>query len=971
MATLADLEAISKKTGISNTGSAGVSLASQKVAQPKVSAGPLDFFKNVAKSAVTIPTDFAKGVGQGIVKGVQDTAGGITEALTAGRQTSVNETYRKSIEDAGTRYGQLYAEGKLSKAAYTKLSQDLIKQSQSLSSDISRQVSTFVTPQDFATGLAGTAALPLAGGKLAVQGAGTVAKIARVFGAGGEQSSLPIAAAKGVIKYPLITQPVAQAPGNIVGDIQSGNVAGAVGNVALLAAPVIAKVVAKGVKAVTPIIKEAAFGKSAILTDTFGRRVEQYAAENPKQVATLKQIEQFTANQAKQGGETQGQTFARYLQDRGVDPKSAPLDDVVANFKTYAKQHFAVQGAIKQGILPEAAVVSADFRTAIPKVAERLKQVTDQPLKEQLAEANKALTDANITNPTIRNIINDGLLNGGSVKDVEALLEHQKAIIPAPAGLLDKGFIATYGPAERAKLPSLSEARSAGLPEFGKAANPVAGAVTDTLKRLGVGLQDYNPAQIGEAKKVFGKTVDGLDIPGVDGKTAYESLSDLTKEARVTDIRQLRVAEIAQKLDISQSDARKVLGAAKDMYSTVPLSVRGAAGKLQDANLKYNPIAATYGRIQSTLRYGANPIFKAQQRIEAATIGQVATGGHAPIGDVSRTVRTMRDEGFLPGSQSYAGEALKDTAGATNVTTHLTPSEENSLARVLQATATKNGRTVNDELKDPKTRELLRAIVQNPKTGFLSSNFAKALNIAVFPTTYNLKVATLAAKALASQPLATQFGVVKNLADFNSYLKTDEGIKWRSQNSELLGLISYFTPINSVQQIVNGVTSGNPANLGLIGGLPFGVIQRVLQGQGIAPQTAPPYLDPKTGELVPDKIPETTKAKLQQGISDILNTMFTYPGRQAGLGSKKDLLNTITGNVLKPAPNETKSVSRTGDVTVGQKNIQRVLAKPVLPKPSATSSTRKLSFGQPKVIPVFTTSKPKRAKTLAKLPGTF
>lgn len=963
-------EQLSQSLGINIRGAAGSGAQDARSQVGTTPAKTPNFFANVAKSAAAIPGQIAGAVGNSVVQGFHDVAGGISEALTAGRQNQANEQYRQAIESAGQRYHQLYTSGKMSKAQYTKLSQGLIKQSQDLSGQIGTQISQMTSPKDFATGLAAVGSLPFAAGTLTPE-TGALGGATKVLGATGKTSSVAARLAKAPIKYTVVDQPVAQAPVQIATDLKHGDVTGAAGNAALLAAPAALGLAGKAAKTVAPILKEAAFGRGSVITGALGNRVAKAIEANPGLSPVLKQMEQFTLNQpAVKGNPQKGAEFlAEHLKSIGVDPKTAGIDEITSQFSTYAKNVQKLEELKNAGKVQENVVVSHDFTEAIPKVAEALKGLDNASAAERVAATNKALDDAGITNQTVRDAINNGVHSGASTDDIKALLEDQKQIIPGVK--LGKGFIATYGPNDRAVLPTLKEARAAGAPDLGKAANPVLGVVTGALRKAGVGLEDYNPKQIGMARDNFVQAVESK-VPGVDGKVAYEALSKLTDAKRITDIRQLTTGEVAQALDVSNNDARKVLGAAKSMYDSIPFSTRGLSGKLQDANLKFNPLAPGYARIQSSLRYGLNPAFRAQQRIEAATLGQVATGGHAPLGDVSGTIKLMRNNGFIPKAEGYAGEQLRDTPGATNITTALTRSEENSLGRVLQATAAKNGWSVEDELKDEGTRKLLRAIVQNPKEGILSSNFAKAANLLFFPSAYNAKVTSLALGALAKQPPAVQFGVIKGINDFHNWTKTDAGIKWQRDNSELTGLISYFTPINSIQQVMTAIGDKNPRELGLVGGLPFGVIQRVLEGQGAVPKSTPPYLDPKTGQIVPDKIPQTDKARLQQGIGDILDTMFTFPGRQAGFGSKTDLRNVLTGNLLKPGAGETKSVTRP-DLTPGQRNQQRVLA-PVASGAARLvpldTTNRTVPVSRPTVTPIYKGSaKAKRGKTLAKRVG--
>jgi hypothetical protein len=962
-------EQLSQSLGINIRGATG---AGSQDARSQVGTAPAktsNFFANVAKSAVAIPGQVAGAIGSGVAKGFHDVAGGISEALTGGQQNHANEQYRQAIESAGQRYHQLYTSGKMSKGQYTRLSQGLIKQSQDLSSQVGQQVSQMVSPGDFATGLATVGSLPFAAGTLAPE-TGALSGVTKALGATNKADSAVVRLAKAPIKYAAIDQPVAQAPVQIASDLKHGNLSGAAGNAALLAAPAGIGLAGKAVKAISPAIKEAAFGKASVLTGALGDRVAKAIQAKPELAPVLKQMEQFTLNQPAVRGDAQkgAEFLASHLKSIGVDPKTTDINKVASQFSTYAKNVHQLEGLKAGGAVQANAVVSADFRKAIPAVVDKLKTVENADPQTRVAAANAALDELGIKNQTVRDQIGAALLQGADANELKPIV--QKTIVPGVK--LDKGFIATYGPSERASLPTLEEAKAAGAPELGRAANPVLGAATGALRKAGVGLEDYNPKQIGMARDNFVQNVE-TKLPGVDGKSAYDALSKLTDAKRITDIRQLTTGEVAQALDVSNTDARKVLGAAKNMYDGIPLSTRGLSGKLQDANLKFNPLAPGYARIQSSLRYGLNPAFRAQQRIEAATLGQVATGGHAPLGDVSKTVKLMRDNGFVPKAEGYAGEQLRDTPGATNITTALTRSEENSLGRVLQATAMKNGRSVEEELQDEGTRKLLRAVVQNPKQGILSSNFAKAANLLFFPSAYNAKVTSLALGALAKQPPAVQFGVMKGINDFHNWTKTDAGIKWQRDNSELVGIINYFTPVNSVQQIMSAIGDKNPRELGLIGGLPFGVIQRVLEGQGAIPKGTPPYLDPKTGQIVPDKIPQTDKARLQQGIGDILDTMFTFPGRQAGFGSKTDLRNVLTGNLLKPGSGETKSVTRT-DLTPQQQNQQRVLAPastvPLSHPASTLPSNRSIPVTHPTVTPIYKGSaKAKRGKTLAKRIG--
>lgn len=988
---MSDLQKLSQELGINMQAGGGYNTAFQRggtKTTPAKTSDPLGYVKNVAKTVTGVPLAFGQSVVQGVAKGFRDTAGGISQAITGGQQQRANDAYRQALEEASRKYDQLYASGKLSKEAYAKLSKDIIAQSQGLSNDINKQVSEMVSPQDFATGLASTAAIPFAFGGLSVaEGAtGAAATTARVLGATSKvqdgAKAAAAAGAKAAIKYPLVTNPVAQAPLQLAQDIRKGDTGATALDAATIAAPALIGGASKVLPKVAQATREAFLGKSAVLTDAFGRgRVSEYLANNPDKEAVLKQMELFTLDHPNIKGDAAkgGQFLADYLKSIGVDAKNDSLDKIIQQFSNYSRnveklnQGIAnsAKAVFKDTRIPETAVVSADFTKALPKVVKTIEALgPDATNAEKIRALNAALDDAKILNETIRTRLADQILRGTSPEELVNYAK-QKLIIKTPGVRLDKGFIATLGPKERATMPSLKAAGEAGMIDLGRKAAPILGDFANAAEKAGVGFRDFNPAQIGIARDKFIADVSKL-LPNHDPRAAYDRLTSLAEQQNLTDLRQLHVGEVAQTLDISSADARKVIGITKNMYSEIPLSLRGAARKVQDVNLKYNPIAAPYARLQSKLRYGVNPFFRAQQRIEAATLGQVVTGGYSPAKDVSGTIKLMRESGFLPNANiGSTGETLLDVGRGTKITARLTRSEENSLGRVLEATAAKNGTSVKEELANEDTRRLLRAIVQNPKEGILSSNFARATNMLFFPSSYNAKVTGLALKALSKQPPAVQFGVIKSVNDFHNWLGTKEGTQWQRDNSEVIGLISYFTPINSIQQIYNAVSHGNPAELGVIGGLPFGVVQRVLEGQGVVPKSTPPYLDPKTGNIVPDKIPQTDMARIQQALRDILGTVFTFPGRQAGMGSKNDVINAATGGLLTPTAGGFKSVTRT-DLTPSQKRTQGYLAAPkaTAPTKAAPVINRSLpTIRPPRLVAPTSSGTRSKKKTTAKRIG--
>lgn len=239
---------------------------------------------------------------------------------------------------------------------------------------------------------------------------------------------------------------------------------------------------------------------------------------------------------------------------------------------------------------------------------------------------------------------------------------------------------------------------------------------------------------------------------------------------------------------------------------------------------------------------------------------------------------------------------------------------------------------VDSWLINPKNADLLndfKTIVQYPDKGFTSSNLAKMMNLVAFPSRYNIKVTQFAVKQFMKQPAPVQISIIRGLKDFNDFTKTPEGIKWQADNKEALGLLSYFTPIQPIMSVYDTLTGKNKSLLdfGMVGSLPFGVITRVLQGQGVLKDRVP-YVDPKTGKVYSDRIPEDLKARAESLLNSIVDTLYTYPGRMAGMEtSKKQLTQGIVNNATfgKLKDGSYSNTDRSGDITQEQQQRINVL----------------------------------------------
>lgn len=953
------------------------------------------YVSNVAHSAARLAGSAVSGIANAAIKPVAGLIGNASHNAQLGVQqrslAASNATLQRRQDDLIRRYKT----GALTKSDYQKglrqLSSDAEKahkQQVKVTKNTEQHYAGYGEVAKNVAGTAGVAATflaPVAAPIEGVVGAGLAAKGANAAIKGVDAS---LGAGRGNIATKAVlnavgTQPVVNQPAQIAKDLKEGKGGKAAVDTALLAAPIgigaASKVIPKAGKA----LKEGLIGREGVLDEVFGKKaLDAHLKAKPGDLAKLKQQELFTLNQpdVQKGKISAAEKLKQHYKDIGIDPQKVGVAKASAAFQTYAKNVTKLEKKH-----PEL-VVSADFRDALPKAIAAINKAggPSLPATEKVAVVQKALDDAGITNPTVKSKLEEAIINSsGKVtnKDLKPIV--QKIVVPTKVKL-DKGFIATFGPKNKAELPSITDAKAAGELVTGKKALPVLGPIASGLSKAGLGVEDYSPKQLGIIKENFKTNVENR-LPGDvverlgGGKMIMDGLDELANTKQVTDYRQFTLNELVQKFELTKAEARAMRTALDDAFSSAPLDVRGLGNKVQDFNIKYNPAARSYSRLQSIARYHQNPFFKGQQVVEANTVGAAVSGGSrftAHGKELRDTKLLMRESGFLPKQGAgYAGESVENTAGLTKVTAYMQPREENALARTLLSIANRDGKTVEELLKDDKTRQLLRTVVQHNSRGIGSSNLTKSLNLAIFPLAYNVKVTSLAARALAKQSPAVQFGVLDGIKNVHDFLQTDEGIKWQSKNSELVNLVNYFTPLNSIESIYQAVANKDPQRLGLLGGLPFGIVSRALEGQGVKPKSQPPYVDPKTGQVVPDKIPTSLRGRLAQFIRDVADTTFTFPGRQAGLGSKSDLINTLSGGVTKLAPGDYKNVDRSAQLPKSDARRSQILkaqsAPKVLPKPVSAGP----GLPKPKEVtltPIYkngSSSRGKKTKTLARRPG--
>ena len=449
-----------------------------------------------------------------------------------------------------------------------------------------------------------------------------------------------------------------------------------------------------------------------------------------------------------------------------------------------------------------------------------------------------------------------------------------------------------------------------------------------------------------------------------DAKMVIHKLQEKASEPRillgaevrseVADIRLLSSGEIASALGVTKKAGKEIKDAIAQAHLQVPLQLRGLGDRIQDVNLRFNPLARTYTRAQSAFRYAWNPFFRTQEIFETEILGQLVVGGkkiqfpgesfvRGLFGktkpQMDNYVRKMEEAGILSGT--IYGEAADD-AVLGRLTAILSRSQKESLAGVAE----KMGRVKYPQLaaKDAldggarafdamivnnfdEVSDALRVIVQYPRKSTLNSAMARTLNTAFFPARYNLKVTTMAAEAIAKQPAHIQLGIIDGMFNVRDWLKSDEGQIWYSENSEAIKVMSWLTPVGSIAQVLKlaGGEVESLSELGLIGGLPFGIITQMLDSQIEDFNINTPYVNPKTGDVIPDYIPKSSRARVQTALNDLIGTVFTYPGRILGLPGKGALIRDATDNFVDPRQDEFDIKTREDAITDEQRDFSETI----------------------------------------------
>lgn len=463
--------------------------------------------------------------------------------------------------------------------------------------------------------------------------------------------------------------------------------------------------------------------------------------------------------------------------------------------------------------------------------------------------------------------------------------------------------------------------------------------------------------ELGMVGDTSNQTADGI----IKQLTDYShTLSDrrLPIKAPITDLRLLTTNDVASALGVSRGSANEVKSALMDAMLKVPLEVRGLGDRVQDLNLRLNPLSRAYSRLQSAFRFTWNPFFQAKLATKTEFLSQAEGGGAiASIfsGDFNKLDgirQTLRDAGIFDtksvnfGALGGGESVAEGSAVGANLTHSLLPVQEKSIAGLIATQADKVGMDVSSFIKafPNDARDTVQTIIGYDRNNqFLNSPLMRTLNLAFFPARFETKVATIMAKSLAAQPVMTQVAVIKGVYNASNWLKSTQGQAWYSQNSDAIGLFKYFSPTSTLSSISEALTGMSNHSLQQtagafeLGGLPFGWIPQLLDAEGLTHFGAG-YVNPKSGAIALDYVPVSARGQLQTAISDFLGSIFTYPGATAGLPSKGTITRwaaaAITGGKSK-----TDFQTTTPSISPQQQQFQQTVQALSTTKPNVPSPT--------------------------------
>lgn len=488
-----------------------------------------------------------------------------------------------------------------------------------------------------------------------------------------------------------------------------------------------------------------------------------------------------------------------------------------------------------------------------------------------------------------------------------------------------------------------------------------------------------------------GEAMDGERVLSKLYAYARDKATTQKYNAPIMDLRQMTRKEIEGALNITEQEAKKVMVNLNNAMLKVPFELRGLGERIQDINFAFNPMSRQFSRIQGATRYVYNPFFRWQQAYQTEAFAQAEAGGKMlqipflnrvnkvlfkdEMAANARTIQIMEDRHiFAPG---FTGQgATGDVFGL--VGNRVIKSEKVSIAGLVNEQARKYKYVDVSNYIDDHFQNIVdtaRAItISTRSANVLDSPLVRTINTAFFPFRFNMKTSVQMAKYIGQLSTPTQIAVIYGLYRADTWLRSDEGIAWQSQYSEAINLFQYLSPtypLSYVMKLGRDIVDPSDAtvgDLGLLGGLPFGMVTQFLEGAGITNFQAP-YVNPKTGDVMPKYVPKTAQATINLALQDFLGAVFSYPGQIVGLPGKSKIIRDITNTVVGGA-NDFAQINQSSRLTPQQIREQQVIQN--LPKnqvgkigPTATQNiptnvTSKVPGTKPQEIPV--TVKPPKAR---------
>lgn len=951
--------------------------------------------------------NFFANAGRSVLNGLGAIPGAIGGALTAGNAVAQNAiagtvasggvaksaiATSKDLTDRQIQYTKAYSAGQITKTRYTALMQDLQKQHAANAEVVdqnSRDIGNYGSRAKAGAQIGGTIA--------AVASLGGSAELPTLFGAAGDLAkneavpsivsnaagkiaaagettpgSTLVGGAKKFIQSDLSNQNLASTGATVGSDIQTGNYKDlALQGATNVGVPALVGAAGKYGPGLVEKAATALFGKEGgPIATYFGSKAVKDLPDSVK--SYLKQAEAFTLDQpaVKDGKVSANQFFKHYVSEHFNLPEGATPTEFAAQFKQYADRTLAIQAGREAGTLPKNAVLTRDITSTIPKATQMLEENRAAFGSDRTELIGNIVKTVGSQNPSIDNAIVKAVQDAGSVEEAVASLQGivKKNIFQSKELKLGKGFALTYGPKDLARIPHADVASELNI---GNAPGKVAGKIGSAITKAGLSpIANDASATRGLLRDTFEANLEKAGVKG-DASRILDALNSIPQKG-ASDARTLSKAKIQAVLG-GTADAGVVRNALRDAYAKLPASAVGLGPSALNKVQKSVPAIGKYVQLQQAGRYDT-PVLSAAFRGKQAVKGAFMTFAHGGFlkNASAEDYAALSKAGILDDAAKLGSDAA--LTDVTKAGANLAPEQRFYIGNLAASIAKAHGTTVDKILSDggelaDQMKQSLSLIHSYGKGGYLNSPLAKTLNLIIYPSRFDTKVAMAAGKAFANQPVGVQAAVATSIVNGVKFLGSNQGKKWQQDNSEALGLLKYFTPLGTLDGVMKYVNNGHHVgDLGEVGGLPFGIIGQMLHNQGIniGKLGSSQYTDPKTGLPVPTAIPTTDKSRLRQAMNDLLGSMFSYPGKTAGLGSKSDLVNTVTTKVvpaLATKPNEVQYRFDNGQVAP-----PRVTKVPSVSTGGAKRTGSLPTATAPKLIPKLRTTK---AKVLAKPRGSF